>query len=132
MEQRNPFVHYLLRAKFLDLNLSFANKIIDYFAANKKDHPLVMVLGVLNGYFSKLLMYHFLPDKSRGNVASVLKVKPYFVQDYETAGRSFSFEKTCAIITLLRNYDLKSKGVESTGNTEDGELMKELVFQILH
>ena len=109
-----------------------ANKIIDYFAANKKDHPLVMVLGVLNGYFSKLLMYHFLPDKSRGNVASVLKVNPYFVQDYETAGRNFSFEKTCNIITLLRNYDLKSKGVDSTGNTEDGELMKELVFQILH
>jgi DNA polymerase-3 subunit delta len=109
-----------------------ANKIIDYFAANKKDHPLVMVLGVLNGYFSKLLMYHFLQDKSRANVASVLKVNPYFVQDYEIAGRNFSFEKTCSIISLLRSYDLKSKGVDSTGNTEDGELMKELVWQILH
>lgn len=91
-----------------------------------------MVLGVLNGYFSKLLMYHFLQDKSRTNVASVLKVNPYFVQDYELAGRNFSFEKTCSIISLLRSYDLKSKGVDSTGNTEDGELMKELVWQILH
>jgi DNA polymerase-3 subunit delta len=109
-----------------------ANLIIDYFAANKKDNPLVVILGTLNGFFAKLFSYHFLQDRSKGNVASVLKVNPYFVSDYEIAAKNFSAEKTMQVISLLRTYDLRSKGVDNTGNTEEGELMKELVFRILH
>ncbi len=109
-----------------------ANRIIDYFAANKKDNPLVVVLGALNGYFSKIFLYHFLQDKSRANVAAALKVNPFFVQDYELAARSYNLEKTCQVISILKNFDLKSKGVGNTGNTEEGELMKELIWQIIH
>jgi DNA polymerase III subunit delta len=109
-----------------------ANQIIDYFAANKKDNPMVVTLGTLNNYFTKIFAYHFLADKSRGNVASALKVSPYFVGDYELASKNYSPDKTFHIISLLRKYDLRSKGVDNTGNTEEGELLKELVFQILH
>lgn len=109
-----------------------ANRIIDYFAANKKEFPLVAIIGPLNLFFSKLFTFYYLADKSKGNVASQLKVSPFFVSEYETAARNYNFDKTCQVISLLREYDLKSKGVDSTGNTEDGELMKELVWKILH
>jgi DNA polymerase-3 subunit delta len=57
-------------------------------------------------------------------------VSPYFVKDYEQAARSLTIGKTMDIISALREYDLKSKGVESTA--PHGELMKELMFRILH
>lgn len=109
-----------------------ANKIVDYFAANKKDNPIVVTIGQLNTYFSKIFTYYYLADKSKSNVASALKINPYFVQEYELAAKNYSFDKTCQVISLLREYDLKSKGVDSTGNTDEGELLKELVWKILH
>lgn len=107
-----------------------ANQIINYFEANPKANPIVLVLGNLNTFFSKVLMYHYVKDKSQQNLARELGVNPYFVKDYELAGRSYNYGKTMQIISYLREYDLKSKGVES--NTGNGELMKELVFKILH
>ncbi len=109
-----------------------ANRIVDYFAANKKENPLVLTIGQLNTYFSKIFTYYYLADKSKSNVASALKINPYFVQEYEQAAKNYNFDKTCQVISLLREYDLKSKGVDSTGNTDEGELLKELVWKILH
>lgn len=107
-----------------------ANQIINYFEANPKANPIVLVLGNLNNYFSKVLTYHYLKDKSPQNLARELGINPYFVKDYEQAARSYNYGKTMQIISYLREYDVKSKGVES--NTGHGELMKELVFKILH
>ncbi|GAB3935983.1 DNA polymerase III subunit delta [Mucilaginibacter myungsuensis] len=104
------------------------NQIINYFEANPKSNPIVLVLGNLNNYFTKVLIYHYLKDKSQA--AKELGVNPYFVKDYEAAARSFDYGKTMKIISYLREYDLKSKGVESTAGP--GELMKELMFKILH
>lgn len=106
------------------------NQIINYFAANPKNNPFVLVLGNLNSYFSRVLMYHYVRDKSPQNVAKEIGVSPYFVKDYEQAARSFEYGKAVRIISYLREYDLKSKGVDAT--TGDGELMKELMFKILH
>lgn len=107
-----------------------ANQIINYFEANPKANPLVLVLGNLFSYFSKVLTYHYVKDKSPQNVAREIGISPYFVKDYEQAARSFNYAKTMQIIGYLREYDLKSKGVDS--NTDNGGLMKELVFKILH
>lgn len=106
------------------------NQIINYFEANPKANPIVLVLGNLNNFFSKVLLYHYIKDKSQQNLARELGVSPYFVKDYELAARSYNYGKAMQIISLLREYDLKSKGVES--NTGNGELMKELMFKILH
>lgn len=108
-----------------------ANRIINYFASNPKDNPMVVTVASLAGYFSKVLVLHALPDKSQNNVASALKVNPFFVKDYVAASQNYPFNKTMNIISILREYDLKSKGYESTGIPE-GELMKEMVFKILH
>ncbi len=111
-------------------NVLKCNQIINYFADNPKANPMVMVMANLNAYFAKILKYHYLPNK--GDAAKELGVNPYFVKDYETAARNYSLPKTFDIISLMRDYDLKSKGVASTGNTTDGDLLKELLFKMLH
>jgi DNA polymerase-3 subunit delta len=106
------------------------NQIVNYFEANPKANPIVLVLGNLNNFFSKVLLYHYAKDKSPQSLARELGVNPYFVKDYELAARSYNYGKTMQIISLLREYDLKSKGVDS--NDGAGELMRELMFKILH
>jgi DNA polymerase-3 subunit delta len=106
------------------------NQIINYFEANPKANPLVLILGNLNTFFSRVLQYHYVKDKSPQNLARELGVSPYFVKDFELAGRSYNYGKTMQIISLLREYDLKSKCVESSSTP--GELMKELMFKIIH
>ncbi len=108
-----------------------ANQIILYFAANPKENPLVKVIPILFSYFSKVLTYHYLPDKSKNSVASALSVNPFFVADYQQAAKTFPVRNIVSIISLLREYDLKAKGVENA-SASDGELMKELIFKILH
>lgn len=107
-----------------------ANQIVNYFEANPKANPMVLVMGNLASYFTKILKYHYVVDKSQ--LARELGVNPYFVKDYDMAARNFNLGKTFEVISLLRAYDLKSKGVDSTGNTEDGELMRELIYKIIH
>jgi DNA polymerase III subunit delta len=114
-----------------DKNILKANMIIHYFADNPKDNPINLTISSLFGFFSKLLTFHYLTDKSKNNVAAVLKVNPFFVRDYEVSATKYNVSKTVQIISLLRTYDLKSKGFCDPG-TEPGDLLKELVFRILH
>ncbi|WP_316805489.1 DNA polymerase III subunit delta [Pedobacter nototheniae] len=106
------------------------NRIITYFANNPKANPTVMVLANLAGYFTKILRYHYLQNKAEA--ASALGIPPFFVKDYEVAARNYNIGKVFQIIGLLREYDLKSKGLDSTGNVSDGELLKELIFKMIH
>jgi DNA polymerase-3 subunit delta len=76
-------------------------------------------------------MYHVLTDKSQRNVASVLKINPYFIKDYQLAAKHYGKRKCMTIISLLRKYDMKCKGVDNA-TTPDGELLKELLYKILH
>jgi DNA polymerase-3 subunit delta len=112
-------------------NILKANMIIKYFANNPKDNPITLSIASLFGFFSKLLLYHYLPDKSKNNVASALKVNPFFVRDYESAAKKYNVSKTVQIISLLRTYDMRSKGYCDPG-TEAGDLLRELVYRILH
>lgn len=107
-----------------------AFQIIDYFAANPKSNPIQMVLGALNSYFTKVLKFHYVKDSQ--NPARELGINPYFLKDYTLAAKNHNPFKVFNIISYLRACDLKSKGVDASGNTEQGELMKELVFKILH
>jgi DNA polymerase III subunit delta len=108
-----------------------ANQIINYFADNQKNNHITMTLSLLYLFFSKILIYHSLPDKSRNNVASYLKISPYYVSEYEQAARNYSPGKVIQIISLLREYDIKSKGFGNV-STDAGGLLKELIFKILH
>jgi DNA polymerase-3 subunit delta len=77
------------------------------------------------------MIYHYLSDKSQGTVASELKINPYFVKQYEQAAKNYGAWKTMNIISWIRETDARGKGVESNAVNEV-DLMKELIFKILH
>jgi len=112
-------------------NILKANMIVHYFADNPKDNPITLTIASLFAYFSKLLTYHYLTDKSKNNVAASLKVNPFFVKEYENSATKYNVAKTVQVISLLRTYDLRSKGYGDPG-TEPGDLLKEMVYRILH
>ena len=107
-----------------------AHQIINYFSQNPKDNPMVVTVSSLFSYFSQVLQYHGLADKSKGNVAKFLKVHPFFVNDYVVAGNNYPMKKTSQIIGLLRETDVKSKGVGAS-NIPQGDLLKELLVKIM-
>jgi DNA polymerase-3 subunit delta len=108
-----------------------ANRIIAHFAANTKQNPMIVVLTVLFGFFIKVMIYHQLKDKSRNAAAAALSVNPFFIKDYAEAAQNYSLRRARAIIGLLREYDLRVKGMNN-GSTEESELLRELVYKILH
>jgi DNA polymerase-3 subunit delta len=106
-------------------------KIIDYFSKNPKSNPIVVVISLIFDFFLKLFIYHSITDKSERNIASQLKVNPYFVKDYSSAAKNYSMKSISKKITILREYDLKSKGLGSI-NSNNSDLLKELVIKLLH
>ena len=108
-----------------------AYQIANYFAQNQKDNPIVMTNGLVFSFFSALLQYHGLKDKSASNVAKILKVNPYFVNDYIAAAHNYPMKKVSAIVGKLRDIDIKSKGVGANGLPQ-GDLLKEMLVSIFN
>ena len=106
------------------------NRIVNYFAANPKKNPIQMMLPLLYSYFLKVMFYHQLENKS--DAAKVLGCAPSFVQDYAVAARNYSLGKLATCIDYLYETDLRSKGVRNSGSVTDGELLKELIFKVIH
>lgn len=114
-----------------DRDLLRANRIINYFGANPSTNPVTVVISSLFSYFSKLLNYHFLEDKSQNNVASVLQVHPFFVKNYVAAAKNYNIKKLVEIVSILREYDMKSKGWGNV-SASPADLQREMVYRILH
>jgi DNA polymerase-3 subunit delta len=112
-------------------NVFKAFRIVEYFAANPKSNPLVLSITQLYAYFMKVLSYHQLEDRSKNNAASELGVNPYFLNDYIKAAKEYSPAHCLRNIGYIHEYDLKSKGVNNI-STDDGDLLKELVYKILN
>lgn len=108
-----------------------AFKIVQYFAENPKDNPMVVTVTLLFNFFSQLLQLHGMTDKNPRNVASALRVHPFFVNEYLDAARNYPMRKVSQVIALLREFDLKSKGVNSNA-VPQGDLLKELLYRILN
>ena len=106
------------------------NRIVNHFAANPKKNPIQMMLPVLYGYFLKVMFYHQLENKS--DAARELGVAPSFVKDYATAAANYPLGRLATCIGYLYDADLRSKGVRNSGSVTDGELMKELIFKVIH
>ena len=106
-----------------------AYQIVKYFAENPKDNPMVVTVSLLFNFFSQLLHYHGLNDKSSRNVASALRVNPYFVNDYVNAARNYPMKNVSKIVGTLRDFDVKSKGVGANA-VPQGDLLKELLSRI--
>jgi len=112
-------------------NVLKSNQIINYFAANPGSNPLTKTISNLYFYFMKILTYHFLEDKSQNAVASSLQVNPYFVGSYVTAARRYPIKKVVEIMSILREFDMKSKGMGNV-SSDMADLQKEMIYKILH
>jgi DNA polymerase-3 subunit delta len=107
------------------------NRIVNYFAANQKQNPLIVTISTLFLFFNKTILYHSLKGKPNVNLASEMGVNPFFLKDYEKASRTFSLDHAVRVIGFLHEYDLRSKGVNNEG-TGPGELLRELTQKIMH
>jgi DNA polymerase-3 subunit delta len=113
------------------MNRPKAYQIINYFIANPKNGPLVLVLGTLHSFFTKVYQFHFNRNLSDKEIASVIKVSPYFVKDYRLAAQNFSIQRLEYVFNTLEEFDLRSKGVNN-GGTEEGELLREMIFKVMN
>lgn len=127
------FNGFELRDAIVNRNVFKANQIINYFDKNPKAGSIYAFLPLLFNYFQNLMIAHYCPQKhSQEAVAAWLEFKsPWAAKDYMTGMRNFTAMKTMQIISKLREMDAKSKGLDNP-NTPPGELMKELIFYILH
>ena len=107
-----------------------ANRIINYFAHNQKANPLIMTISLLNSFFTQLLIFHSLSDKSKNSAARALGVSPFFISDYVVAAKNYPMRKVSQVIGLLRDADVKGKGVGAS--IPAGDILKELLFKIIH
>lgn len=108
-----------------------ANQIINYFADNQKNYPMQMVIVPVFNFFSNLMVFHYLKDKSKPSVARALGINPYFVDQYVSAAGIYSAWKVMDVVALLREYDAKGKGFGNVSSAS-GELLKELAYKIMH
>ena len=107
------------------------NRIVNYFGQNQKANPYVVTISLLNSFFTQLLIVHSLSDKSKNSIAKALGINPYFVTNYTDAIRNYPMRKVSKIIELLREADIKGKGVGANA-LPPGHLLKELMFKIMH
>jgi len=122
--------NFELKRAIGDKDIVKATKIINYFAQNPKDNPFILTITLLHSFFTQLLQYHGLTDHSPKNVASALRINPYFVKEVQTAARNYPMKKVSGIISSLREMDLKGKGVGATPMKE-ADLLKELLYKIV-
>ena len=112
-----------------DANTAF--KIAYYMGKNPKTNPIVMTIGNLYNFFSNVVLYHTVSHQSQPTIASELGINPYFVKDYAEAARLYPLKFATRIISVLREIDLKSKGLGAV-NMDEGELLKEMVYKIIN
>ena len=121
--------NFELKKAIGERNVLKATRIVNYFAQNPKDNPFVLTISLLHNFFSQLLQYHGLNDHSPKNVASALRVNPYFVGEYQIAAKNYPMKKVSSIVSHLREMDLKGKGVGATAIPQS-DLLKELIAKI--
>ena len=112
------------------LNHTKINRIVDYLLANTNENPIQAMLPNLFAYFVKIAIVSQLKDKTNESVVSAIGVSPYFAKDYIYASQIFSLEKIYQNIEMIKDYDLKTKGLGS--NFDNNELFKELIFKLTH
>jgi len=112
-------------------DISKAHRIVFHFAATPKETPIFRLIPTLFGFFSKILLYHSIPDKGKGNPEKVLGVSSFQLNTYTIAARNYSPSQCIKAVSLLRTFASRAVGIENS-TTPNEELIKELVFRIMN
>ena len=122
----------LITPEIIELNIGISKDFNAFELTNSLvRRDMLMANRIVYYFFSYLMCYHFLPNLQDDFVAKELKIHPYFVKEYKVASKTYNKTQVFKIIGLIREYDGKSKGIKNASAT-GGELLKELVYKILH
>jgi DNA polymerase-3 subunit delta len=127
------FNNFELKSAIAAKDILKANRIAQYFERNPKNHAIQSVLPTLFDYFSNLLICHYAKDKSETGIMNALSFRfPIQAKEYLSGLRNFSAMKAFEAIHLIRLADARSKGIDATSSLSDGDILKELLYKILH
>ncbi|HOU97279.1 MAG TPA: DNA polymerase III subunit delta [Bacteroidales bacterium] len=111
-------------------NITQANRILLYFQSDPRQHPVQQTIVWLFEYFSKVILYKDFQNLSDNEISSKIGVPPYFLDDYKNAAKLYPRNQLIQNIHIIREYDMKSKGVDSVADGH--ELLKEMVYKIMY
>lgn len=112
-------------------NADTAFKIAHFMGKNPKNNPFVMMLASLYSYFSNVIIYQTMSGQPPQVIASQMGINPYFIKDYAEAARLYPLKHATRVISVLREFDMKGKGLGAV-NMGEAELIKELVYKIIN
>lgn len=123
------FNSYELTDAIISRNFRKSMQIVEYFKANPKSNPPQAVASSVFNLFSNLLVYHFTPDKSPASLMAAMGFsQSWQLRNYETAARNFNAFQTAEIVSAIRDFDVKSKGI---GSRQDAsEMLRDLIYRI--
>ena len=127
----NDYNTFELTKALANKDILKSNKIASHFSKNSKSYPIIVTISILYGLFSKIMCLYFIQSSNPQVIAKELGINSYFLKDYQIGKSKYSKRKLFQIISLLNEYDLKSKGFGNS-SVSDGDLLKELIFKILH
>lgn len=108
-----------------------ANKIISYFSSDQKNHSIHGIIPVLYQFFFKTLVSYQVSGAQRDRAAR-LGVPPGLLYQYDAAAKQYTPLQLAAIIAMLNEADLKAKGMYATKELTEKEILRELIYRILH
>jgi DNA polymerase-3 subunit delta len=120
-----------LQKAIVNQDIFKTHQIAEYFASNTRRNPLIMSVAFLFSFFSKLLVAASVSPQSEKELVTALKISPYGAKDYMNALRKYSLERIIQNISLLKETDLRLKGVNS-GSEDEAQILKELVVRLIH
>ena len=124
------FNNFELRKALGEKNYNKAFQIAQYFSENPYSNPIVVTISIIFDFFNKLLLFHSNNTLNDTKIASILGVNPFFIKEYKTASINYDLKQVVSIISILRDYDMFSKGVGV--KKAEPSLLKELVVKIIN
>lgn len=125
-----PFNLFALQKAMMQKDYPKSYQIISVCASNAKEHAALPIVTILYNLFSKLLVLHQTKESTPAKIAQQIDVHPYFIQGYLDAVQNYTLKQTMKNITYLHQADLQLKGMSA--NTSDYQIMKELIFKLMH
>jgi len=124
------FNNFELRKALGEKNYNKAFQIAQYFSENPNANPIVVTISIIFDFFNKLLLFHSNNTLNDTKIASLLGINPFFIKEYKTASTNYDLKQVVRIISILRDYDMFSKGVGV--KKADSSLLKEMVVKIIN
>ena len=124
------FNNFELRKALGEKNYNKAFQIAQYFSENPNANPIVVTISIIFDFFNKLLIFHSNSELNDTKIASLLGINPFFIKEYKTASTNYDLKEVVRIISILRDYDMFSKGVGV--KKADSSLLKEMVVKIIN